>query len=113
RIGDRIALMKDGEIVQIGTAEEILMNPADQYVEKFVEDVDLAKVLTAGHVMKRPERVMVDRGPRVALRIMKENGVSTVYVVDRQKRLLGIVTADDAASAGRETLTLKDVLIEE
>lgn len=113
RIGDRIALMKDGEIVQIGTAEEILMNPADQYVEKFVEDVDLAKVLTAGHVMKRPERVMVDRGPRVALRIMKENGVSTVYVVDRQKRLLGIVTADDAARAVRENLTLKDVLIED
>src|SRR5699024_7126475 len=93
RIGDRIALMKDGAIVQIGTAEEILMNPADSYVEKFVEDVDLAKVLTAGHVMIRPERVMVDRGPRVALRIMKENGVSTVYVVDRQKRLLGYVTA--------------------
>lgn len=113
RIGDRIALMKDGEIVQIGTAEEILMNPADQYVEKFVEDVDLAKVLTAGHVMKRPERVMIDRGPRVALRIMKENGVSTVYVVDRQKRLLGIVTADDAARAVRENLTLKDVLIED
>lgn len=110
RIGDRIALMKDGEIVQVGTAEEILMNPADDYVEKFVEDVDLAKVLTAGHVMKRPERVMVERGPRVALRIMKDNGVSTVYVVDRQKRLLGIVTADDAARAVREELTLEDVL---
>src|SRR5699024_3772290 len=43
RIGDRIALMKDGSIVQIGTAEEILMNPANDYVERFVEDVDLAK----------------------------------------------------------------------
>lgn len=110
RIGDRIALMKDGEIVQIGTAEEILMNPADDYVEKFVEDVDLAKVLTAGHVMIRPERVMVERGPRVALKIMKDNGVSTVYVVDRQKRLLGFVTADDAAKAVREDLTIEDVL---
>lgn len=113
RIGDRIALMKDGAIVQIGTAEEILMNPADSYVEKFVEDVDLAKVLTAGHIMKRPERVMVERGPRVALKIMKDNGVSTVYVVDRQKRLLGIVTADDAAQAIREELTLQDVLTED
>src|SRR5699024_2895013 len=43
RIGDRIALMKDGSIVQIGTAEEILMDPANDYVERFVEDVDLAK----------------------------------------------------------------------
>src|SRR5699024_7077038 len=44
RIGDRIALMKDGEIVQSGTAEENLMQPADDYVEHFVEDVDLPKV---------------------------------------------------------------------
>ena len=57
RIGDKIALMKDGEIVQIGSPEEILMNPSNQYVERFVEDVDLSKVLTASHVMKRAETV--------------------------------------------------------
>src|SRR5699024_5983131 len=55
RLGDRIALMRDGEIVQVGTPEEILTNPANDYVEKFVEDVDRSKVLTAGHIMKRPE----------------------------------------------------------
>jgi len=110
RIGDRIALMKDGEVVQVGTAEEILMDPANRYVERFVEDVDLAKVLTAGHIMKRPERVAIDRGPRVALRIMKDNGVSTVYVVDKDKTFLGYVTADDAAKAVRENKTLQDVL---
>ena len=67
RIGDRIALMKDGEIVQIGTPEEILMNPSNEYVERFVEDVDLSKVLTAAHIMKQADTVQVDRGPRVAL----------------------------------------------
>lgn len=113
RIGDRIALMKDGNIVQIGTAEDILINPADAYVEKFVEDVDLAKVLTAGHVMKRPETVRIDRGPHMALKIMKDNGVSTVYVVDNQKKFLGIVTADDAARAIQEQLSLQDVLTED
>src|SRR5699024_10659325 len=87
RIGDRIALMKDGSIVQIGTAEEILMDPANDYVERFVEDVDLAKVLTAEHVMKRAENVTVDRGPQVALKLMRDNGVSTVFVVDRSQRL--------------------------
>ena len=112
RIGDRIALMKDGTIVQVGTAEEILMDPANDYVERFVEDVDLSKVLTAGHVMKRPERVMVERGPRVALKIMKDNGVSTVYVVDKKKKLLGYVTADAAAQAARENKGLGDVLTE-
>lgn len=110
RIGDRIALMKDGSIVQIGTAEEILMEPANDYVERFVEDVDLAKVLTAGHVMKRPENVTVDRGPQVALKVMKDNGVSTVYVVDKKKKLLGYVTADQAAEASKEKLGLEDVL---
>ena len=62
RIGDRIALMKDGEIVQIGTPEEILMSPSNEYVERFVEDVDLSKVLTAGHIMKKADTVQIDRG---------------------------------------------------
>ncbi|MGM9955960.1 MAG: glycine betaine/L-proline ABC transporter ATP-binding protein, partial [Peribacillus sp.] len=63
RIGDRIALMKDGSVIQLGTPEQIMMNPANEYVEKFVEDVDLSKVLTASHVMKRAEKISVDRGP--------------------------------------------------
>src|SRR5690606_24656414 len=54
RIGNHIALMKDGEIMQIGTGEEILTNPANDYVEKFVEDVDRSRVLTAENIMDRP-----------------------------------------------------------
>lgn len=111
RIGDRIILMKDGQIVQLGTAEEILLDPANDYVERFVEDVDIAKVLTAAHVMKSPERVTIDRGPLVALKIMKDNGVSTIYVVDKQTKLLGYVTADDAAKAAKEKKGLQDVMI--
>ncbi len=110
RIGDRIALMKDGTIVQIGTAEEILMNPANDYVERFVEDVNLSKVLTASHVMKRPETVVVDRGPKLALKLMKENGVSTIYVVDKKKKLLGYVTGDQAAAGAKENKGLEDVM---
>ncbi|WP_066062896.1 quaternary amine ABC transporter ATP-binding protein [Neobacillus soli] len=99
RIGDRIALMKDGVIVQIGTPEEILMNPSNDYVERFVEDVDLSKVLTAGHVMKRAEAVSVDKGPRVALQMMRELGISSIYVVDKKKTLLGAITASEAKEA--------------
>jgi len=110
RIGDRIALMKDGAIVQVGTAEEILMDPANDYVERFVKDVNLANVFTASHVMKRAETVTVDRGPNVALRLMKENGVSTIYVVDKQQKLLGYVTADQAAHAAKESKGLEDIL---
>ncbi|HET7628160.1 MAG TPA: glycine betaine/L-proline ABC transporter ATP-binding protein [Bacillales bacterium] len=111
RIGDRIALMKDGEIVQVGTAEEILMDPANDYVERFVEDVDLSKVLTAAHVMKRAETVPVDRGPRVALKLMKDHGVSTVYVVDKKRKLLGYLTADTADQAIKENKSIEDVLM--
>ncbi|GGJ92277.1 glycine betaine transport ATP-binding protein OpuAA [Lentibacillus kapialis] len=110
RIGDRIALMKDGSIVQVGTAEEILMDPANDYVERFVEDVNLANVLTAGHVMKRAETVTIDRGPKVALKLMKNDGVSTVYVVDKKQKLLGYVTADQAAAAAKDGKGLDDVL---
>ncbi|MDX8044427.1 glycine betaine/L-proline ABC transporter ATP-binding protein [Gracilibacillus sp. S3-1-1] len=100
RIGDRIALMKDGSIVQIGTPEEILVHPANDYVERFVEDVDRSKVLTANHIMKRPETVDIDKhGPRVALERIREQGLSSIYVVDRSRQLKGYVTADDVKDA--------------
>lgn len=51
RLGDRIAVMRDGRIVQIGTAEDILVRPADDYVASFTQDVDRSRVLTAGAVM--------------------------------------------------------------
>src|SRR5699024_4600560 len=112
RLGDRIALMRDGEIVQIGTPEEILTNPANDYVEKFVEDVDRSKVLTAGHIMKRPETVNIDRhGPRVALERMRAEGISSILVVDKDRRLQGYVTADDVLKARKEEITnLNEIL---
>ena len=91
--------MKDGEIVQIGTPEEIMMSPANEFVEKFVADVNLGKVITAESILKRPETLLIDRGPRVALQIMRNAGVSTVYVVNKKYEFLGILTADDASKA--------------
>lgn len=113
RIGDRIALMKDGELVQIGTPEEMLTQPADRYVERFIEDVDLSKVLTASHVMRRPETVTLDRGPRVALQVMRERGISNLFVIDRAKRLLGVITAEDASQIHKAGGTLSDILIKD
>jgi glycine betaine/proline transport system ATP-binding protein len=110
RIGDRIALMKDGKVVQIGTPEEILLHPSNEYVERFVEDVNLSKVLTAGHVMKRAEAVQIDRGPRVALQLMKGLGISSIYIVDKKKKLLGAITAAQAKSAAESNQTLAEVL---
>ncbi|WP_188455221.1 quaternary amine ABC transporter ATP-binding protein [Virgibacillus oceani] len=105
RIGDRIALMKDGSIVQIGTPEEILVNPANDYVEKFVEDVDRSKVLSAQNIMKRPETINIEKhGPRVALERMREEGLSSIFVVDSKRNLKGYVTADDASEARKKDI---------
>lgn len=112
RIGDRITIMKDGAIVQIGTPEDILMNPANNYVERFVEDVDRSKILTASHIMKRPETVNIGKhGPRVALERMREEGLSSILVIDSKRNLQGYVTADDAAEARKQEIkTLKSIL---
>ncbi|MGH3588926.1 MAG: quaternary amine ABC transporter ATP-binding protein, partial [Pseudonocardia sp.] len=72
-LGDRIAVMRDGEIVQIGTSEQILSDPANEYVEKFVADVDRSRVLTASSVMQRPHvTVAMGGGPRLAAREMRD-----------------------------------------
>lgn len=110
RIGDRIALMKDGSVIQLGTPEQIMMKPANEFVEKFVEDVDLSKVLTASHVMKRPEKIAVDRGPRVALEIMRKQGYSSIFVVDRKQMLLGALTAEQARQAVSSNQSISEVM---
>lgn len=107
KLGDRIAIMRDGEIVQIDRPEGILARPADDYVASFTEDVDRGKVFTARNVMRRAEVIRDTVGPRVALRKMEELQLSSVFVVDRDHRLRGIVDADDVLAAvrsGEETL---------
>ncbi|MFW6235090.1 MAG: quaternary amine ABC transporter ATP-binding protein [Spirochaetota bacterium] len=102
KMGDRIVLMKDGYVVQIGTPEEILTNPADEYVERFVANVDITKVLTAQDVMKQHSPVAyVKDGPRVALRKMKEHGLSGMFVVKSSGELVGHLSADKAAQAAK------------
>jgi glycine betaine/proline transport system ATP-binding protein len=90
-LGDRIAVMRDGRIVQLGTADEILTDPADDYVAQFVADVDRSRVLTAGNVMEAPRAVVTaSAGPRAALRAMRDLQTSMVFVVGAGRRLLGV-----------------------
>jgi glycine betaine/proline transport system ATP-binding protein len=105
KIGDRIAIMGPGGAVrQIGTPEEILTDPADEYVKKFVENVDRAKVITAGTLMKKIHPVVTPKdGPSVAVRRMEQTGLSTVFVTDNQGMLRGLVHIDDAVKARKET----------
>jgi glycine betaine/proline transport system ATP-binding protein len=114
KLGDRVAVMKNGVIEQIGTPEEILVHPANEYIANFVQDVDKTKVLQAGNIMFKPGAlVSIKDGPKVAIKEMKNNGISSVFVVDNARRLQGLVTIDDAVKALKEGKQLEDILIKE
>ncbi len=99
-IGDRIIIMKDGAIIQTGTAEDILMRPATDYVAKFVEDMDKTKVLTSRNVMTSARAVAyLSDGPRTVLHKMQEAGLSSIFVVKRDDTLQGLIHADAASES--------------
>jgi glycine betaine/proline transport system ATP-binding protein len=114
RIGDRIAVMKDGRIVQVGTAENILQDPANDYVASFVQDVDRSRVLTASSVMQPPvATVGPNEGPRAAMRLMREHQVSGLYVVGANRKLRGAVRDDAVTDAVRRDLSIDQVLTQD
>lgn len=103
KIGDRIAIMKDGEISQMGSPEDILLSPATDYVARFVESVDRSKALTASSVMIKPRSVIYPKdGPMVALRIMERYGMSGLFVTDRDGVYLGYILAEDASKMAKQ-----------
>jgi glycine betaine/proline transport system ATP-binding protein len=103
KIGDRILILGPGGTVrQIGTPEEILTRPADDYVARFVENVDRAKVITAAALMKKPEPVVTPKdGPSVAVRRMEKMGLSSCFVTDGGRRLRGMVRIEEAVKHRR------------
>lgn len=108
RLGDRIAMMRDGRIVQIGTAEQILNDPANDFVAQFVLDVDRTRVLTAGAAMAPPVALVgSEQGPRSVHKLMRENQTARLFVVDRNNKLRGAVDEEAvvaAVAAGMPTL---------
>src|SRR5690625_1825142 len=102
-IDDRIILLKADEIVQEYTPEDILTNPSEYYVRRFIERVDKARVLTAQSAM-RPVRATAREGdgPRTVLRKMSEHGLDSIYITTRDRRLLGLVEAPTVDAAIRE-----------
>ena len=103
RLGDRIAMMRDGRVEQVGTAEEILRDPASDYVSRFVADVDRTRVLTAGSIAEPPYAVLgSDRSPRAAHKLLRENQPPWLLVQNRDRTPFGYVWEDDVARAVKE-----------
>lgn len=101
RLGDRIAIMRDGEVVQVDTGEEILMNPANEYVERFVEDIDRSRVFTAENIMSTtPEYITLGKEDApTALNHMHEKAISNVIVVNDDMTLEGYVVKTEVGEA--------------
>ncbi len=111
KLGDRIAIMRDGAIIQVGTPEEILTKPADDYVATFVDGIDRSKVLTCENVMKIPEVVIpLKTGPRTALKMLDDKGQTIGFIIDKEKRFVGIIRAEDLSRALERTATLLEII---
>ncbi len=112
KLGEHIAILKDGEIIQQGTPEEIVMSPADDYVTQFVQDVSKAKVMGVKSIMQQPEVLLYDwQGPRVAMHMLQSNDISTAFVISRTRELRGMLDVDEAAeAANRGISTLGEVV---
>ncbi|WP_298890736.1 glycine betaine/L-proline ABC transporter ATP-binding protein [uncultured Serinicoccus sp.] len=114
RLGDRIAMMRDGRIEQIGSAEEILNNPVNNYVAEFVQDVDRTRVLTAANIMEPPVAVLgTEQGPQTAHKLMREHQTTILPVVRRDRTLAGLVRERDVATAVRDGGELRVVPAEQ
>jgi glycine betaine/proline transport system ATP-binding protein len=111
KLGDRIAIMRDGEIIQLGTPEEIVTLPADAYVREFVRDVSKAKVLGAESIMQTAESVVYEwQGPRACCDIIESNAGAHAFILGHDQELLGHLTLDEAARALERGVTLGDVV---
>lgn len=111
KLGDRIAVMKDGHVVQIGTPEEIIDEPANDYIVDFIQDIDRSKVFQAQHIMIEA-RVTAKKTDTLqsVVRKMEQHSISSIFVLDDAEKVLGIVTVDDAVKGVKRKETVEEVL---
>ena len=104
KLGDRIAIMKDGEIVQVGTPEEILTDPANAYVTRFTESVDRGRIVTASSIMlKQPIVVRLKKdGPETILRKMREKHLYALPVIANEDQFIGEIQYKDVLRLRKE-----------
>jgi len=93
KMGDRIAIMRDGEIIQIGVPEDVISKPADDYVREFVQDASPAKVFTAGRIMDEPDALLYEwQGLKAALHVLSAAKEDYAFMVGRNRQFLGLLT---------------------
>ncbi|MBU9845385.1 glycine betaine/L-proline ABC transporter ATP-binding protein ProV [Rahnella ecdela] len=115
RIGDRIAIMQGGEVVQVGTPEDILNNPANDYVRTFFRGVDISQVFSAKDIARRRGALIRKTpgfGPRAALKLLEDEDREYGYVLERGQKFIGVVSIESLKTALKANLTLESALLE-
>ncbi|MEZ5855275.1 MAG: glycine betaine/L-proline ABC transporter ATP-binding protein [Hyphomicrobiaceae bacterium] len=102
RIGDKIAILKDGELAQVGSPADILLRPADDYVRAFVRDVNRARALTVEALMRPPELRLTSQSLDAALAEMLKAGAAYGYVIE-DGRFAGVVSQEMLSAANDAT----------
>lgn len=114
RIGDRIAIMEHGNIVQIGTPEEILRNPETEYVESFFKGVSLSEVLSAKHIVNKHIFSLSKKesqGIKTIMRLLDDSDFDYAYLTDTDKTFIGVVNMETLQAARKTTDRVEDAFI--
>lgn len=117
RIGDRIAIMQGGEVVQTGTPDEILHNPANDYVRSFFKGVDVSNVFSAKDIAIKKQVTLVKKdsseGLRAGLKVLQDNDRDYGYIIDKKGAFIGVVSVDSLKEVLQSELTLEQALLTE
>jgi len=112
KLGNTVAIMRDGKIIQTDTPEGMSSNPADEYVKNFINSADKSKVYCVKNIMQTPSCLIRSRdGANNALKQMRDNGVSSTYVVGEKMKLVGILTLEQALKVRAGEISFQDSFI--
>jgi glycine betaine/proline transport system ATP-binding protein len=116
RIGDRIAIMQNGEVCQVGTPEEIINQPANDYVRSFFKGVDVTSVLTASHIVKKSHSTIINKestGIKSALQYISDFDEDYCYFIEKNGKYIGLLTLESLKKQQKSNGTIHDATINE
>ncbi len=114
KLGNHVGILREGNMVQLATPEEMLANPADDYVRKFIDNVDSTKVLSVKNIMVTPgAMIKAGDGVNLALKSMKSNGLSSAYVVGEHMQFQGLITLENALAVRAGQLNFEEAIIKD
>ena len=111
KLGDKVAILKDGRLIQVATPEEMSLHPADDYVRSFIDNADKTKVMTVKNIMITPSVLVRSTDSAAhAIHVMNRHALSSAYVVDEELRLMGILDIRAAIKGKADNLPIDSIL---